>query len=136
KAAVRREGTDITIVGYSMPILIAQEAAELAAQEGISCEVIDLRTLIRMDEETVLNSLKKTGRLLCVNQAPKTGCFAEHIVARMQEIGFEYFKGPAQIVAAYDCPPPMAAPLEKEFQPNAQRILAGIRKAVGAKVTA
>ncbi|MHB9130720.1 MAG: alpha-ketoacid dehydrogenase subunit alpha/beta [Armatimonadota bacterium] len=136
QAAIRREGADVTIVGYSMPILIAQEAAELAAQEGISCEVIDLRTLIPMDEETVLNSLKKTGRLLCVNQAPKTGCFAEHIVARMQEIGFEYFKGPAQIVAAYDCPPPMAATLEAEFQPNAQRILAGIRKAMGSKVTA
>jgi len=136
QAAVRREGTDVTIVGYSMPILIAQEAAEMAAAEGISCEVIDLRTLIPMDEETVLNSLKKTGRLLCVNQAPKTGCFSEHIVARMQEIGFDYLKGPAQIVAAYDCPPPMAAVLEQEFQPNAQRVLAGIRKAVGAKVQA
>ncbi|HEY3418849.1 MAG TPA: dehydrogenase E1 component subunit alpha/beta [Armatimonadota bacterium] len=136
QAAVRREGADVTIVGYSMPILVAQEAAELAAQEGISCEVIDLRTLIPMDEETILASLKKTGRLLCVNQAPKTGCFAEHIVARLQEIGFEYFKGPAQIVAAYDCPPPMAATLEQEFQPNVRRILEGIRKAAGVKVTA
>ncbi len=136
QAAVRREGTDVTIVGYSMPILLAQEAAELATAEGISCEVIDLRTLIPMDEETVLNSLKKTGRLLCVNQAPKTGCFAEHIIARMQEIGFEYFKGPAQIVAAYDCPPPMAATLEYEFQPNTRRILEGIRKAAGVKVQA
>ena len=131
EAAIRREGTDLTIVGYSNPILIAQEAAELAAQEGISCEVIDLRTLIPMDEATVLNSLKKTGRLLCVNQAPKTGCFSEHIVARMQEIGFEYFKGPAQIIAAYDCPPPMSAVLEYEYQPNTRRILEGIRKAVG-----
>ena len=132
QAAIRREGSDLTIVGYSMPILLAEEAAAMAAEEGISCEVIDLRTLIPMDEETILTSLKKTGRLLCVNQAPKTGCFAEHIVARMQEIGFEYMKGPAQIVAAYDCPPPMAAPLEKEFQPNTERILAGIRKAVSA----
>jgi 2-oxoisovalerate dehydrogenase E1 component len=136
QAVIRREGTDITIVGYSMPILIAEEAAALAAEEGISCEVIDLRTLIPMDEETILQSLQKTGHLLCVNQAPKTGCFAEHIVARMQEIGFDYLKGPAQIVAAYDCPPPMAATLEAEFQPNAQRILAGIRKAVGATVQA
>jgi 2-oxoisovalerate dehydrogenase E1 component len=131
QAAVRREGTDVTIVGYSNPILIAQEAAELAAQEGISCEVIDLRTLIPMDEETVLNSLKKTGRLVCVNQAPKTGSFAEHIVARMMEIGFPYFKAPAQIVAAPDCPPPMAATLEAEYQPNTRRILEGIRAAVG-----
>jgi len=131
KAAVRKEGTDVTIVGYSMPIRIAEEAAELAEQEGISCEVIDLRTLVPMDEETVLNSVKKTGRLLCVNQAPKTGCFAEHIVARIQEIGFEYLKGPAQIVAAYDCPPPMAETLEYEYQPNKERILAGIKKAVG-----
>ncbi len=136
KAAIRREGTDVTIVGYSMPILIAEEAAALAAEEGISCEVIDLRTLVPMDEETVLASLKKTGRLLCVNQAPKTGCFAEHIVARMQEIGFEYFKGPAQIVAAPDCPPPMAATLEHEYQPNVKRVLAGIRAAMGATVRA
>ncbi|OPZ85428.1 MAG: Acetoin:2,6-dichlorophenolindophenol oxidoreductase subunit beta [bacterium ADurb.Bin429] len=136
QAAVRREGTDVTIVGYSMPILIAQEAAELAAQEGISCEVIDLRTLIPMDEETVLASLKKTGRLVCVNQAPKTGCFAEHIVARMYEIGFPFFKGPAQIVAAFDCPPPMAATLEAEFQPNTRRVLEGIRAAMGATVRA
>jgi len=133
EAAVRREGTDLTIVGYSLPILIAQEAAEMAAEEGISCEVIDLRTLIPMDEEAVLNSLKKTGRLLCVNQAPKTGSFAEHIVARMQEIGFDYLKGPAQIVAAYDCPPPMSHVLENEFQPNPRRVLEGIRKAVGTK---
>ncbi len=130
KAAIRREGTDVTIVGYSNPILIAQEAAELAAQEGISCEVIDLRTLAPMDEETVLESLKKTGRLVCVNQAPKTGCFSEHIVAKMYELGFEYFKSPAQIVAAYDCPPPMAATLEYEFQPNTRRVLEGIRAAV------
>jgi len=131
KAAIRKEGTDVTIVGYSMPIRIAEEAAELAEQEGISCEIIDLRTLVPMDEETVLDSVKKTGRLLCVNQAPKTGCFAEHIVARIQEIGFEYLKGPAQIVAAYDCPPPMAETLEYEYQPNKERILAGIKKAVG-----
>jgi len=130
QAAIRREGVDVTIVGYSNPILIAQEAAELAAQEGISCEVIDLRTLIPMDEETVLNSLKKTGRLVCVNQAPKTGCFSEHIVARMLEIGFAHFKAPAQIVAAPDCPPPMAATLECEYQPNVRRILEGIRAAV------
>jgi len=131
KAAVRREGTDVTIVGYSMPIRIAEEAAEMAAEEGISCEVIDLRTLIPMDEDTVLKSIKKTGHLLCVNQAPKTGCFSEHIVARMQEIGFEYFKGPAGIVAAYDCPPPMAETLENEYQPNKERILTGIKKVVG-----
>ncbi len=135
QAAIRREGTDVTIVGYSNPILIAEAAAALAAEEGISCEVIDLRTLIPMDEETVLNSLKKTGRLLCVNQAPKTGCFAEHIVARMQEIGFAYFKGPAQIVAAYDCPPPMSAALETEYQPNTRRILEGLRKVMGTKVS-
>ncbi len=131
QAAIRRPGTDVTIVGYSNPILIAEEAAALAAEEGISCEVIDLRTLIPMDEETVLASLKKTGRLLCVNQAPKTGSFAEHIVSRMMEIGFPYFKAPAQIVAAPDCPPPMAASLEKEYQPNTRRILEGIRAVVG-----
>ncbi|HOF88636.1 MAG TPA: dehydrogenase E1 component subunit alpha/beta [Armatimonadota bacterium] len=136
QAAVRRAGTDVTIVGYSLPILIAQDAAELAAQEGISCEVIDLRTLIPLDEATVLASIKKTGRLLCVNQAPKTGCFAEHIVARMYELGFPYFKGPAQIVAAADCPPPMAATLEAEFQPNTRRVLEGIRAAMGSTVTA
>ncbi|MFB3880737.1 MAG: pyruvate dehydrogenase complex E1 component subunit beta [Armatimonadota bacterium] len=131
KAAVTREGRDITIVAYSMMAKVALEAAELLAAEGIEAEVVDPRTLIPFDAETVAESMRKTGRLLIVCQAPKTGCFGEHIAYRAQELAFGSLKAPAQIVAAYDIPPPMAQTLESENLPSAAKVAAAAERMVG-----
>ncbi len=131
EAAIRREGEDLTIVAYLMMAQVAMQAAELLAKEGISAEVIDPRTLIPLDAETIARSVAKTGRLMVVCQAPKTGCFGEHIIYRAQEAAFPYLKGPASIVAAYDVPPPMAQTLEAENIPNAERIVREAKAMLG-----
>ncbi len=131
QAAVRREGTDITIVAYLKMAHVAEEAADLLARDGISAEVIDPRTLIPLDIETIVASVRKTGRLLVVCQAPKTGCFGEHIAYRAQEIAFSSLKGPARIVAAYDIPPPMAHTLESENLPTPEKVAAAAKELVG-----
>ncbi len=120
--AIRREGSDVTLVAYSYMATVALKAAEILEERGVSAEVIDPRTLIPFDYEMVAESVRKTGRLLVANQAPTTGCFGEHIVARVQERAFAQMKHPARIAAAYDVPPPMAAPLERENIPTAEKI--------------
>jgi 2-oxoisovalerate dehydrogenase E1 component len=123
EAVVRREGTDLTIVAYLKMHDVALQAAELLAAEGIEVEVVDPRTLIPLDIDTIANSVRKTGRLMIVCQAPKTGCFGEHIAYRAQEIAFSHLKAPAKIVAAYDVPPPMAQTLENENLPSPEKVV-------------
>lgn len=130
-AAVRREGRDITIVAYLNMADVALEAAELLAAEGIEAEVVDPRTLIPLDVETIAGSVAKTGRLLIVCQAPKTGCFGEHIAYRAQEIAFSSLKSPAKIVAAYDIPPPMAQTLESENLPSPEKVARAAKAMLG-----
>jgi 2-oxoisovalerate dehydrogenase E1 component len=122
EAVVRREGKDLTIVAYLKMHDVALQAADLLAAQGIEAEVIDPRTLVPLDVETIAGSVAKTGRLMIVCQAPKTGCFGEHIAYRAQEIAFPYLKGPAGIVAAYDIPPPMAQTLESENLPSPEKV--------------
>ena len=131
QAVVRREGKDITIVAYLKMAQVALEAAELLAAEGIEAEVVDPRTLMPLDAETIGASVKKTGRLLIVCQAPKTGCFGEHIAYQAQELAFASLKGPAQIVAAYDIPPPMAQTLESENLPSPEKVARTAKEMVG-----
>jgi len=131
EAAVRREGTDLTIVAYLKMQDVALQAAELLAADGISAEVIDPRTLIPLDADTIVRSVAKTGRLVVVCQAPKTGCFGEHIAYRAQEAAFRYLKGPAKIVAAYDIPPPMAQTLESENLPSPEKVAREARAMLG-----
>ncbi len=126
-AAVRRPGTDVTIVAYLKMAQVAMEAAEQLAAEGLEAEVIDPRTLIPLDIDTIAASVEKTGRLLVVCQAPKTGCFAEHIAFRVQERCFKSLKAPVAIVAAYDIPPPMAQPLEAENLPDATKVMRAVK---------
>ncbi|MFQ6131184.1 MAG: pyruvate dehydrogenase complex E1 component subunit beta [Armatimonadota bacterium] len=134
EAVVRREGDAVTIVAYSWLLGAALEAAELAAREhGIECEVIDPRTLVPLDLATIVGCVGRTGRLLCVAQAPRTGCFPEHIVYKVQEQCFAALKAPARIVAAYDVPPPMAQPLETENIPSPEKIARAIHCLVEGK---
>jgi len=131
-AAVRREGKDVTLVAYLKMAQVAMQAAELLAGEGIEAEVVDPRTLIPLDVATIAASVEKTGRLVVVCQAPKTGCFGEHIAYRAQEIAFSSFKCPAKIVAAYDIPPPMAQTLEMENLPSPESVARAARQMLSA----
>ncbi len=124
---IKREGSDITVCAYSSMVPVALQAAEAAAEEGISVEVFDPRTLIPLDEEMLGASVRKTGRLLVVCQAPATGCFGEHIAYVAQSHCFPALKAPVRVLGAHDVPPPMAAPLETENIPSVEKVLRTIR---------
>ncbi|MFH1761897.1 MAG: dehydrogenase E1 component subunit alpha/beta [bacterium] len=130
RANIVKTGADVTMVAYSYMLQNAKKAASMAASQGISVEIVDPRTLIPLDTETICNSVRKTGHLICVCQAPRTGCFAEHIAFKVQEKCFKDLHSPVQIVAAHDVPPPMATSLESENIPSAEKIFESIKKAV------
>ena len=125
---VKRAGKDVTIVSYSRMVHEALAAAELLAEDGVEAEVIDPRTLFPFDVDLIIESVRKTGRLVLVAQSCRTGNFAGEIAAQVQELGFDYLDAPIMRVGAYDCPPPMSPTLEDEFLPNAQKIAAAARQ--------
>jgi len=129
-ADVKREGTDVTVISYSRMVLRALEAAEKLAEEGISVEVIDLRTLKPLDMETVTASVRKTGRVVGVTEAYKTGSFISELATMIQEQVFDWLDAPVVRVAAADVPVPMSEPLEDACIPSVDRIIAGIRQAL------
>lgn len=131
QARIAREGKDITVVTYSNMVKNVLTSAEVLEQEdGISVEVVDPRTLVPLDEKTIIESAQKTGRAVIVNQAPYTGSFASHISHTIQTGAFHSLEGPVRIVAAYDIPPPMSPVLENENIPSVERILKAIREAL------
>jgi len=131
KAAVRREGKDVTLIAYSFMAKVAQQAADKLAEQGISAEVIDLRSLIPMDSETVVQSIKKTHFGVVISQACGTNCFGEHIAFEIQKKAFDYLDAPIELVAAPDCPPPMAPTLEEAFMPNAAKVCTRVKALLG-----
>jgi len=123
KATVTRAGKDITLVSYSNLMKNTLAAAELLKEkEGIEAEVIDLRTLVPMDTETVLASARKTGKCAVIVQSPRTCSFAEHVAFEIQRHAFGALQKPVEIISARAVPPPMAAPLELDNIPSVQRI--------------
>ncbi len=126
KLAVVRPGTQVTILAYSGMVSIAEEAAAKAATAGISCEVLDLRTLLPFDLEGILASVKKTGRCVIVHEAPKTCGFGAELIASIQEQAMEYLEAPILRVAGFDTPFPYT--LEHEYMPNADRVLGAVRQ--------
>lgn len=132
KADIKREGRDITVVTYSMMVPRSLKAAEALAKEGIEAEVVDLRTLAPLDKETILRSVEKTGRLLIVHQACKTGGFGGEIAAMVAQEGFEFLMSPIQRLGALDVPIPYSPVLENYVIPTEERIAEKIRSAVNA----
>jgi 2-oxoisovalerate dehydrogenase E1 component beta subunit len=128
KAAVRREGTDLTIVSYAAMAHTSVEAAELLSKEGIEAEVIDLRTLLPLDRETILASVKKTNKLLVVHEDTRTGGIAGEIAALVCEGAFDDLDGPVMRVTSLDTPVPFSPPLEERFLPNVQSVAAAARE--------
>ncbi len=125
KAAISRNGNDVTLISYGAMLHIALAAAELAEEKhNISCEVIDLRTIYPYDLETIEKSVKKTGRVISVTEAPKTVGFGAELSALAAERWIEYMEGPIIRVAGYDVPFPFV--LEKYYMPTEERVLDAI----------
>ena len=128
KAAVRREGRDLTIVSYAAMLHTSLEAAAELEKEGIDAEVIDLRTLLPLDRETILASVRKTNKLLVVHEDTRTGGIAGEIAAVVTESAFEDLDGPVRRVTSLDTPVPYAPQLEEYFLPNAAKVVAAARE--------
>jgi 2-oxoisovalerate dehydrogenase E1 component beta subunit len=128
KAAVKREGRHLTIISYAAMLHTSLEAAETLAREGIECEVIDLRTLLPLDKQTILSSVKKTNKLLVVHEDTRTGGIAGEIAAIVCEGAFDDLDGPIVRVTSLDTPVPYSPPLEERFLPNAGKIVAAARE--------
>jgi len=128
EAEVTKEGTDVTVLGWGAQMEVIDQAVERAEKDGISCEVIDLRTILPWDVETVANSVFKTGRLVVTHEAPLTGGFAGEIAATIQERCFLYLESPIARVTGMDTPFPLV--LEKEHLPNHLKVYEAIRASV------
>ena len=128
KARVAREGSDVSIVTYASTVWKALEAAEIMAAEGISVEVIDLRTLAPMDDEAIFRTVKKTNRLLIVHEDTRTGGMAGEITARVNETCFEWLDAPVLRVTAADIPLPYAPALEDYVLPQTADIVRAVRR--------
>jgi 2-oxoisovalerate dehydrogenase E1 component beta subunit len=129
KARVAREGTDVSVITYAATVWQALEAAEqIAASDGISVEVIDLRSLLPMDDEAIVATVKKTNRVLIVHEDTRTGGIAGEITARINETAFEWLDAPVLRVTAADVPLPYAPPLEDYVLPQVSDIVTGVRR--------
>src|SRR5947209_6319906 len=127
KAAIRREGRDITMITYGAMVYKALEAAEKLADEGLDVEVMDLRTLLPLDEEAILASVKKTNKLMVVHEDTRTGGIAGEIAAIVTEKAFEYLDGPIIRITSLDTPTPYSPPLEEFFLPQVDEIVGAAR---------
>ena len=135
KAELKREGKDVTVVTYGRMLeRVLQAADEVREAEGVSVEVVDLRTLMPLDKEAILNSVKKTGRVLLVNDAHKTGGFIGEIAAMIAESdAFDFLDGRILRLAAEDVPVPYNAKLEAAMLPTVERIKKYILKLVNKR---
>jgi 2-oxoisovalerate dehydrogenase E1 component len=129
KARVLREGKDITVIALSNMVSRTLEAADIMEKEdGVQVEVVDPRTLVPLDVETMGQSVNKTGRAAVVLQAYYTASFASHISHEVTRASFKHMKAPVRIISSYDITPPMAHPLEEENMPTPERIVRSIRE--------
>ncbi len=130
KGEIKRSGSDATIVATGWMVHKSLEAAEVLAKEGIEVEVLDPRTLKPLDEELILESVKKTGRLITVHEAPLTGGFGGEVSAIVGEKGFKYLKSPIKRVAAPDMIIPFAPNCEDAFYPSVEDIVKAVKETV------
>jgi pyruvate dehydrogenase E1 component beta subunit len=130
KARVVREGTDVTLVAWSAAVQLCERAAERAAEENISCRILDLRTLVPLDVEALARCAEATGRVVVVHEAPYTAGFGAEVIATIQEEAFYSLEAPIARVTAPDTPYPIAG-VEEFYIPNEERVLAAVRRTVG-----
>ncbi len=131
RARVVREGTDATAVAYGAMVGVALEAAGRLAEEGVAVEVVDLETLVPLDTETLRASVEKTGRVVVVHEAMRTGGFGAEVVARIAEAALDVLEAPPVRVAGYDAPYPPFTMLEDHYRPTPERVEAALRYLLG-----
>lgn len=130
-ADVKREGDDVTIVAYSMMVPKALEAAGVLSEEGIEAEVIDPRTLVPLDMDTIIESVKKTQRLIVTSEECETAGVCAEIAFQVMDKAFDYLDAPIERVAAADVPVPFSPPLEQYIMPKVEDIVEAAKRLVG-----
>jgi len=134
QAHVKREGSDITLVAISSMVQIAESAADMLAADGISAEIVDPRTIVPLDEETILNSVKKTSRVLVVDEGHQSFGVSAEIAARVAEKAFYHLDSPVMRMGAMDVPIPFSPALEDLTVPTAERVYELARQAVRGEI--
>lgn len=128
KAAIRREGTDVTIVSYNKMMIVAMQSAEQLQKEGISAEVIDLRTIRPLDHETIVNSVKKTNRLVVVDESWPFGGVSAEIAYEIQKYAFDYLDAPVTRVNSADVSLGYAPTFVEEYLPNPEKVIRAVKE--------
>jgi 2-oxoisovalerate dehydrogenase E1 component beta subunit len=131
KAAVRREGRDLSIVTFGAMVYTALDAATELARDGVEAEVLDLRSLAPLDREAILGTVARTNRVLLLHEATRTGGIGGELAAIIAEEAFEHLDAPILRVASADTPVPYAPPLEAAFLPNVDKVVAAAKRLVG-----
>ncbi|GAY77511.1 acetoin dehydrogenase E1 component beta-subunit [Sporolactobacillus inulinus] len=134
KAEIKRSGKDLTIVGLGKQVYTALKAADQLAKKGFETEVIDPRTLSPLDEDTIIKSVQKTGRLIIVDEAYPRCSAATDIAAIVGDKAFDYLDAPIKRVTAPHAPVPFSPPLEKLYMPTPEKIIKAFREMVGEHV--
>lgn len=124
-----REGEDVTILAWGAMVPVAEKTADAWAKDGVSCEVIDLRSLYPIDEDAIIESVKKTGRAVIVHEAPRTGGLGGELTALINERAFLWLEAPVTRVTGYDVPVPYFA-LEDAFRPDVRRVSEAVRQVI------
>jgi 2-oxoisovalerate dehydrogenase E1 component beta subunit len=128
KARIHREGTDISVITWGAMVYTAEEAAQRLEGDGVSVEIVDLRSVLPWDKAAVLESARKTSKVLVLHEDTRTGGFGGEIAATIAEEAFEELDGPVRRIAAPDTPVPFAPPLEKAFIPQVDDVVKGLRE--------
>jgi 2-oxoisovalerate dehydrogenase E1 component beta subunit len=128
EARTHREGDDISLITWGAMVYTADEAAQKLEGEGVSVEILDLRTLAPWDKEAVLRSVEKTSKALVLHEDTLTGGFGAEIAASISEEAFEHLDAPVRRIAAPDTPVPFSPPLEKAFIPQVEDVVAGVKE--------
>ena len=123
KAVVRRSGSDVSVITYGAMVFVALDAAKELEKEGIDLEVVDLRSLLPYDRETVLESVKRTNKVILLHEDTRTGGFAGELAAEISEKAFEHLDGPIRRITAPDTPVPYSPPLEEFFLPKVSDVV-------------
>lgn len=131
KADIKKRGEDLTIIAFSRCVLEALNAAKELEEKGLSVEVIDPRTLVPLDIETIINSVKKTGRVVIVADDVKSGSITAEIATLIIENAFDYLDAPIVRVTSPDLPVPFSAQLEKQYMVSKEKIIEAIEKKIG-----
>jgi len=128
KAKIALEGKDVSIITYGAMVHTAMEAAQTLKENGVSCEIIDLRTILPLDKKSIFTTVKKTNKVVVLHEQTKTGGVGAEVSSLITEYCFDYLDGPIIRIAAQDTPVPYSAQMEEAFIPQVKDIVAAVEK--------